>query len=115
MAVVPARGDVFIVVDVQYDFLPGGALAVPDGDAVVGPINVLAKRFRHVVFTQDWHPPGHASFATSHSGKKPFETVRLDLRRTDPLARPLRAGHPRRHDFGQRRHPARGADHPQRV
>jgi nicotinamidase/pyrazinamidase len=77
MPVEPAHDDVFVVVDVQYDFLPGGALAVPDGDAVIAPINALARRFRHVVLTQDWHPPGHASFASSHPGKKPFETVRL--------------------------------------
>jgi nicotinamidase/pyrazinamidase len=76
MRIDPAR-DVFIVVDVQYDFLPGGALAVPDGDAVIAPINFLATRFRHVILTQDWHPRGHASFASSHQGKKPFETVRL--------------------------------------
>jgi nicotinamidase/pyrazinamidase len=77
MPVEPAREDVFIVVDVQYDFLPGGALAVPDGDAVIGPINALARRFRHVALTQDWHPRGHASFASSHPGKTPFETVQL--------------------------------------
>ena len=69
--------DVLIVVDVQYDFLPGGALAVPDGDAVIGPINRLARAFRHVVLTQDWHPEGHASFASSHSGRQPFETTEL--------------------------------------
>src|SRR5919112_5880333 len=69
--------DVLILVDVQYDFLPGGALAVPDGDAVIAPINALAGRFAHVVLTQDWHPPGHASFASSHEGKAPFETVEL--------------------------------------
>ena len=69
--------DVLIVVDVQCDFLPGGALAVPDGDAVIEPINRMAKAFRHVVLTQDWHPPGHASFASSHSGKQPFEVAEL--------------------------------------
>lgn len=69
--------DVLIVVDVQYDFLPGGALAVPDGDAVVEPINRLAQAFRHVVLTQDWHPRGHASFASSHAGKQPFELTEL--------------------------------------
>ncbi len=69
--------DVLIVVDVQYDFLPGGALAVPDGDEVIGPINRLARLFSHVVLTQDWHPPGHASFASSHPGKQPFETTTL--------------------------------------
>jgi nicotinamidase/pyrazinamidase len=69
--------DVFIVVDVQYDFLPGGNLAVPKGDEVIKPINELADRFRNVVMTQDWHPEGHISFATSHKGKKPFEVIDL--------------------------------------
>jgi nicotinamidase/pyrazinamidase len=73
----PGDDDILIVVDVQYDFLPGGALAVPDGDAVIGPINRLAKAFRHVVLTQDWHPEQHASFASSHSGKYPFEMTEL--------------------------------------
>ncbi|WP_193557334.1 nicotinamidase [Microvirga pakistanensis] len=73
----PDDRDVLIVVDVQVDFLPGGALAVPDGDAVIGPINRLASAFRHVVLTQDWHPPGHASFASSHAGRQPFEVIAL--------------------------------------
>ena len=68
---------VLLVVDVQNDFLPGGALAVPDGDAVIGPINALAARFDHVVLTQDWHPPGHVSFASAHAGRKPLDRVRL--------------------------------------
>jgi nicotinamidase/pyrazinamidase len=67
--------DVLIVVDVQNDFCPGGALAVPRGDEVVPIINRLAARFRHVVLTQDWHPREHFSFASSHRGKKPFETI----------------------------------------
>lgn len=69
--------DLLLVIDVQADFLPGGALAVPDGDAVIGPINALGRRFKHVALTQDWHPAGHASFATSHTGKVPFGTVQL--------------------------------------
>lgn len=69
--------DALLVVDVQGDFLPGGALAVPDGDAVVAPIRALAARFATLVLTQDWHPPGHASFASAHPGRAPFETVRL--------------------------------------
>jgi nicotinamidase/pyrazinamidase len=73
----PGETDVLIVVDVQYDFLPGGALAVPDGDAVIGPINRLAKAFRHVLLTQDWHPESHASFASSHPGRQPFELTEL--------------------------------------
>ena len=70
-------GSVLIVVDVQNDFLPGGALAVPDGDAVIAPINALAERFDHVVLTQDWHPAGHISFASTHAGRKPLERLRL--------------------------------------
>jgi nicotinamidase/pyrazinamidase len=67
--------DVLIVVDIQNDFCPGGALAVPRGDEVVPIINRLAARFRHVVLTQDWHPAGHFSFASTHPAKKPFETI----------------------------------------
>jgi nicotinamidase/pyrazinamidase len=66
-----------IVIDVQNDFCPDGALAVPKGDEVVSVINRLAQRFDNVVLTQDWHPRGHASFASSHPGKKPFETIDL--------------------------------------
>lgn len=69
--------DVLIVVDVQNDFLPGGALAVANGDKVIDPINRLMRRFAHVVLTQDWHTPGHISFASSHAGKMPFSTVEL--------------------------------------
>ena len=69
--------DVLIVVDVQYDFLPGGSLAVADGDAIVPLINVLAKKFTNVVLTQDWHPADHISFASQHKGKAPFDTVEL--------------------------------------
>ncbi len=67
--------DVLIVVDVQYDFCPGGQLPVPHGDEVVAPINRLARHFKHVILTQDWHPPGHLSFASSHPGRDPFETI----------------------------------------
>jgi len=67
--------DVLIVVDVQYDFCPGGQLAVPRGDEVIAPINDIARHFRHVIITQDWHPPGHLSFASSHPGRKPHETI----------------------------------------
>jgi nicotinamidase/pyrazinamidase len=73
----PGADDVLIVVDLQYDFLPGGALAVPDGDGVIVPINRLAKSFRHVVLTQDWHPKGHASFASSYPSRQPFDVLDL--------------------------------------
>jgi nicotinamidase/pyrazinamidase len=69
--------DLLLMVDVQNDFCPGGALAVADGDAVVPVVNRLAERFEHVVLTQDWHPPGHRSFASSHPGSRPFETIAM--------------------------------------
>ena len=75
MQIQPADDDVLLIVDVQVDFCPGGSLAVADGDAVVPVINRIAKRFNHVVLTQDWHPAGHSSFATSHPGSVPFETI----------------------------------------
>lgn len=67
--------DLLLVVDIQNDFCPGGALAVPRGDELVPIVNRLAQRFPHVVLTQDWHPSAHQSFASSHPGRKPFETV----------------------------------------
>lgn len=69
--------DVLAVIDMQNDFCPGGALAVPGGDMLVPIINRLARRFAHVILTQDWHPRGHLSFASSHPGKKPFDTIDL--------------------------------------
>jgi nicotinamidase/pyrazinamidase len=67
--------DVLLAVDVQNDFCPGGHLAVPGGDEIVPLVNRLAETFPHVVLTQDWHPAGHESFASSHPGRKPFETI----------------------------------------
>lgn len=69
--------DALLVIDVQNDFCPEGALAVPKGDEVVPVVNRLVPRFAHVLLTQDWHPPGHRSFASAHAGKKPFETAEL--------------------------------------
>jgi len=69
--------DILLVVDVQNDFLPGGALAVPGGDAIVPIINRLARRFAHVALCQDWHVADHSSFASSHPGKQPFDTIVL--------------------------------------
>ena len=66
-----------VVIDVQNDFCPGGALEVPDGDAVVPVINHIAPRFSACILSQDWHPPGHLSFASSHESKSPFETTTL--------------------------------------
>jgi nicotinamidase/pyrazinamidase len=73
----PAPSDVLIVVDVQNCFVPGGTLPVKEGDQIVPLINRIAKAFDNVVLTMDWHTPGHASFASSHPGKKPFETVAM--------------------------------------
>ena len=69
--------DVLLVIDVQNDFCPGGALAVPRGDEMITPIHRVALRFEHIILTQDWHPANHASFASSHTGKKPFESIEL--------------------------------------
>src|SRR5580692_1614637 len=69
--------DVLLVIDVQNDFCPGGALAVADGDAVIPVIHSVAPRFEHILLTQDWHTPDHASFASCHPGKKPFEQIKL--------------------------------------
>lgn len=69
--------DVLIVIDMQNDFCPGGSLAVPGGDGIVPMVNRLAHGFRHVVLTQDWHPAGHLSFASSHPGKSPFEQIAM--------------------------------------
>jgi nicotinamidase/pyrazinamidase len=75
---VPSENDMLLVVDVQNDFCPGGALAIPDADQVVPVVNRVARYFPHIVLTQDWHPAGHMSFASSHPGKKPFDVTTLD-------------------------------------
>jgi nicotinamidase/pyrazinamidase len=73
----PSSDDVLLVVDVQNDFCPGGALAVADGDAVIPAIHRIARHFEHILLTQDWHPPGHHSFARAHQGKCAFDQVHL--------------------------------------
>ena len=73
----PTDHDVLLVVDIQNDFCPDGALAVPRGDEVVPVVNRLAARFKHVVLTQDWHPAGHQSFASSHPGKKSYDVIEV--------------------------------------
>jgi nicotinamidase/pyrazinamidase len=77
MVITPAPEDVLVVVDVQYDFLPGGNLAVAAGDEVIPLINRLGRKFPNVVMTQDWHPADHISFASNHSGARPFEVINL--------------------------------------
>jgi nicotinamidase/pyrazinamidase len=78
MTIAIAPEDVLVIVDMQYDFLPGGSLAVAGGDEIVPLINQLATRFRNVVLTQDWHPADHISFASQHPGKATFDTIDLD-------------------------------------
>lgn len=73
----PGPEDVLLVIDVQNDFCPGGALAVAGGDAVVPLVNAIARDFEHVILTQDWHPAGHSSFASSHSGSQPFQSIAM--------------------------------------
>jgi nicotinamidase/pyrazinamidase len=75
-SIAAGENDVLLVIDVQNDFCPGGTLAVPRGDEVVAAINRLASRFANVVLTQDWHPPGHSSFASANPGRRPFEIVK---------------------------------------
>jgi nicotinamidase/pyrazinamidase len=69
--------DALFIIDLQNDFCPGGSLAVADGDAIVLGVNALAARFEHVILTQDWHPEGHVSFASTHAGCNPFDTITL--------------------------------------
>ncbi len=66
---------VLVVTDPQIDFCPGGALAVPGGDEIMPAINRLIRQAPHAIVTQDWHPPGHASFASGHPGRQPFDTI----------------------------------------
>ena len=75
--IVPGQSDVLLITDIQNDFCPGGALAVPHGDEIVPVVNRLSRRFAHVILVQDWHPEGHVSFASSHPGRQIFETIEL--------------------------------------
>ncbi len=72
-----SRATALVVVDIQNDFCPGGALAVPAGDEVVPVANALIERFDHVILAQDWHPSGHTSFASSHADKAPYDTIEM--------------------------------------
>ena len=81
-----------IVIDQQNDFCPGGALAVPEGDQIVQGINALMPEFDAVILTQDWHPAGHSSFASSHDGKSPYDVIGHALRAASALAGSLHSG-----------------------
>jgi len=78
MVAIDPTSDLLLLIDIQNDFCPGGALAVADGDAVVPVANVLIDRFSHVALTQDWHPAGHSSFASSHADVEAFSTIGTD-------------------------------------
>ena len=71
------KNSAFIVIDIQNDFCPGGALAVAGGDSIVAGINQEIEHFDHVILTQDWHPAGHSSFASTHEGREPYEMVTM--------------------------------------
>lgn len=77
-AIETGESDVLLVIDMQKDFCAGGALAVPGADEIVPLVNRIARPFKHVVLTQDWHPPAHHSFASTHKGRRPFETIEVD-------------------------------------
>lgn len=77
MSIVPQSTDALLVIDLQNDFCPGGALAVKDGDQIVPIVNRLGQQFEHVILTQDWHPTRHISFASSHPGTKPFSAIKV--------------------------------------
>src|ERR1700677_2544254 len=101
--------DALLVIDVQNDFMPGGNLAVKDGDAIVPVINTLAKKFDHVILTQDWHPPQHISFASTHN-KQPFETIEASY---GPQA--LWPDHVLQHTEGAAFHPALSIPHAELI
>jgi nicotinamidase/pyrazinamidase len=75
---VPNHKTALIVIDIQNDFCPGGSLAVPDGDAIITPVNRMIAQADHVILTQDWHPAKHSSFASQHEGATPFDTITMD-------------------------------------
>jgi nicotinamidase/pyrazinamidase len=101
--------DALLVIDVQNDFMPGGALAVADGDVVVPIINAIARKVDHVILTQDWHPTAHISFATTHS-KQPYETIQAPY---GPQA--LWPEHSLQHTEGSAFHPALSIPHAELI
>jgi nicotinamidase/pyrazinamidase len=105
--------DALLVIDVQNDFMPGGALAVTDGDAIVPLINTLAKKFDHVILTQDWHPPQHISFASTHN-KQPFESIDL-AHGPQKIIQTLWPDHVLQHTEGAAFHPALHIPHAELI
>ena len=110
--------DALLVIDVQNDFCPavngiGGALAVPEGEQVVPIINKLARRFEHVILTQDWHPPQHISFATTHN-KQPYETIEVTYG-PQKITQTLWPEHCLQHTHGAALHPALDIPHAELI
>jgi nicotinamidase/pyrazinamidase len=105
--------DALLVIDVQNDFMPGGALAVADGDAIVPLINTLAKKFDHVLLTQDWHPAQHISFASTHT-RKPFETIDVPYG-SQKIIQTLWPDHVLQHTEGAAFHPALHIPHAELI
>jgi nicotinamidase/pyrazinamidase len=101
--------DALLVIDLQNDFMPSGLLAVKDGDAIIPQVNALAKRFDHVVLTQDWHPPQHISFASTHA-KHPYETIQAPY---GPQT--LWPDHSLQHTEGAAFHPALNIPHAELI
>jgi nicotinamidase/pyrazinamidase len=110
MPITPQPNDALIVIDIQNDFMPGGPLAVPHGDAIVPLLNTLARRFAHVILTQDWHPPQHISFATSHPNNHPYETIKASY---GPQT--LWPDHVLQHTEGAAFHPALNIPHAELI
>ncbi|MEO6806149.1 MAG: bifunctional nicotinamidase/pyrazinamidase [Edaphobacter sp.] len=106
--------DALLVIDVQNDFMPGGALAVPEGDTIVPLINDLAKKFAHVLLTQDWHPSQHISFASTHPNKKPFETIEVPYG-PQKIIQTLWPDHVLQHTEGAAFHPALHIPHAELI
>ncbi len=102
--------DALLVIDLQNDFCPGGALAIAHGDNIIPTINALARRFDHVILTQDWHPPAHISFASTHLGKRPYETIA-----TPHGAQTLWPDHCLQHSPGAAFHPAMDIPHAELI
>jgi nicotinamidase/pyrazinamidase len=102
--------DILLLIDLQPDFMPGGALAVAGGDEILPLINLLARRFDHVLLTQDWHPPQHISFASSHTDRQPFEQIQVPY---GPQT--LWPDHCLQHSAGAALHPALDVPHAELI
>jgi nicotinamidase/pyrazinamidase len=102
--------DVLLLIDLQPDFMPGGALAVTGGDEILPVINGLAAKFDHVILTQDWHPVGHISFASSHAGREPFQQIEVAY---GPQT--LWPDHCLQHSAGAALHPALDVPHAELI